>query len=84
MRWFKLLLLESQDLRGDLRNSKTPLDDSREKLRMHAGSEPAAVVDLIASFLQKLWEQFIGAELRPLGVPTSGVVDPWLGTARLV
>lgn len=33
--------------------------------------------------LQKLWEQFIGAELRPLGVPTSGVVDPWLGTARL-
>ena len=34
--------------------------------------------------LQKLWEQFIGSELRPLGVPTSGVVDPWLGTARLV
>jgi ABC-type amino acid transport substrate-binding protein len=33
--------------------------------------------------LQNLWEQFIGAELRPLGVPTSGVVDPWLGTARL-
>jgi ABC-type amino acid transport substrate-binding protein len=34
--------------------------------------------------LRNLWEQFIGAELRPLGVPTSGVVDPWLGTARLV
>jgi ABC-type amino acid transport substrate-binding protein len=33
--------------------------------------------------LRDLWEQFIGAELRPLGVPTSGVVDPWLGTARL-
>jgi polar amino acid transport system substrate-binding protein len=33
--------------------------------------------------LVNLWEQFIGAELRPLGVPTSGVVDPWLGTARL-
>jgi len=34
--------------------------------------------------LRNLWEQFIGSELRPLGVPTSGVVDPWLGTARLV
>jgi ABC-type amino acid transport substrate-binding protein len=34
--------------------------------------------------LRDLWEQFIGAELRPLGVPTSGVVDPWLGAARLV
>lgn len=33
--------------------------------------------------LQGLWEEFIGAELRPLGVPTSGVVDPWLGTARI-
>jgi ABC-type amino acid transport substrate-binding protein len=33
--------------------------------------------------LKELWEQFIGSELRPLGVPTSGVVDPWLGTARL-
>lgn len=33
--------------------------------------------------LQALWEEFIGAELRPLGVPTSGVVDPWLGTARI-
>jgi ABC-type amino acid transport substrate-binding protein len=33
--------------------------------------------------MRDLWEQFIGAELRPLGVPTSGVVDPWLGTARL-
>jgi ABC-type amino acid transport substrate-binding protein len=34
--------------------------------------------------LRDLWEQFIGSELRPLGVPTAGVVDPWLGTARLV
>ena len=34
--------------------------------------------------LRDLWEQFIGAELRPLGVPTAGVTDPWLGTARLV
>ncbi len=34
--------------------------------------------------LRDLWEQFIGAELRPLGVATSGVADPWLGTARLV
>lgn len=34
--------------------------------------------------LRDLWEQFIGAELRPLGVPTAGVADPWLGTARLV
>jgi ABC-type amino acid transport substrate-binding protein len=34
--------------------------------------------------MRDLWEQFIGAELRPLGVPTAGVVDPWLGTARLV
>ncbi len=34
--------------------------------------------------LRDLWEQFIGAELRPLGVATSGVTDPWLGTARLV
>jgi len=33
--------------------------------------------------LRELWEQFIGSELRPLGVPTSGVVDPWLGTASL-
>jgi ABC-type amino acid transport substrate-binding protein len=33
--------------------------------------------------LRDLWEQFIGSELRPLGVPTNGVVDPWLGTARL-
>jgi ABC-type amino acid transport substrate-binding protein len=33
--------------------------------------------------LRDLWEQFIGAELRPLGVPTAGVVDPWLGTARI-
>lgn len=33
--------------------------------------------------LANLWEQFVGSELRPLGVPTSGVVDPWLGTARL-
>lgn len=30
-----------------------------------------------------LWEQFVGSELRPLGVATSGVVDPWLGVARL-
>lgn len=33
--------------------------------------------------LRNLWEQFIGSELRPLGVPTNGVVDPWLGTARI-
>jgi ABC-type amino acid transport substrate-binding protein len=33
--------------------------------------------------MRDLWEQFIGAELRPLGVPTAAVVDPWLGTARL-
>lgn len=33
--------------------------------------------------LRGLWEDFIGSELRPLGVPTSGVVDPWLGTARI-
>jgi ABC-type amino acid transport substrate-binding protein len=33
--------------------------------------------------MRDLWEQFIGSELRPLGVPTAGVVDPWLGTARL-
>jgi ABC-type amino acid transport substrate-binding protein len=33
--------------------------------------------------LRDLWEQFIGSELRPLGVPTAGVVDPWLGTARV-
>ena len=33
--------------------------------------------------MRDLWEQFIGSELRPLGVPTSGVVDPWLGTARI-
>jgi ABC-type amino acid transport substrate-binding protein len=34
--------------------------------------------------MRDLWEQFIAADLRPLGVPTAGVVDPWLGTARLV
>jgi ABC-type amino acid transport substrate-binding protein len=33
--------------------------------------------------MRDLWEQFVGAELRPLGVPTNGVVDPWLATARL-
>ena len=56
VRWFKLLLLEPRDLKTDLNDSSIPLEASREKLTKHAGSEPGAVVDLIAGFLQKLWE----------------------------
>jgi ABC-type amino acid transport substrate-binding protein len=32
--------------------------------------------------MRQLWEQFVGSKLHPLGVPTSGVVDPWLSAAR--
>ena len=33
--------------------------------------------------MRQLWEQFVGAKLHPLGVPTSGVVDPWLSAAGI-
>ena len=56
IRWFKLLLLGTGDLKMDMKDSSLPLEDSREKLRKHGGFEPGAVVDLIAGFLQKLWE----------------------------
>jgi molecular chaperone DnaK (HSP70) len=56
VRWFKLLLLETQDLKRDMKDSSGPLKDSRQKLREHAGFEAGAVVDLIAGFLQNLWK----------------------------
>ncbi len=56
IRWFKLLLLETKDLKRDMMDPSVPLEDSREKLRKHSGSEPGAVIGLIAGFLQKLWE----------------------------
>ena len=56
VRWFKLLLLETGDLKRDMENSSTPLEASREKLQKHAGFGPGAVIDLIAEFLQNLWE----------------------------
>ena len=56
IRWFKLLLLGPQDFERHTRDASRPLRNSREKLRKHAGSEPGAVVDLIAEFLQNLWE----------------------------
>ena len=56
IRWFKHLLLEPQDLKTDMKDASIPLENSREKLRKHAGSEPGAVVDLIAEFLRNLWE----------------------------
>jgi hypothetical protein len=56
VRWFKLLLLETQDLKRDMKDSGGPLEDSRQKLRKHAGFEPGAVVNLIGEFLQNLWK----------------------------
>ncbi|KAK4444198.1 hypothetical protein QBC34DRAFT_415619 [Podospora aff. communis PSN243] len=56
VRWFKLLLLETRDLKKDMKETNHPLENSREKLRKHAGYEPSAVISLVADFLQKLWE----------------------------
>ncbi|KAK0624001.1 hypothetical protein B0T14DRAFT_517383 [Immersiella caudata] len=56
VRWFKLLLLETRDLKKDMKETNHPLEHSREKLRKHVGYEPSAVIDLVADFLQRLWE----------------------------
>jgi len=52
IRWFKLLLLEDEDLRPELRASPCLRDARRQVDRLG----PDAVIDLIADFLSRLWE----------------------------
>ncbi|KAK5656835.1 hypothetical protein OQA88_4383 [Cercophora sp. LCS_1] len=62
VRWFKLLLFDPRDLRRDM-DPSVPLKRSREKLWEHAGSNPDAVVDLVAEFLRRLWDHSLN-EIR--------------------
>jgi hypothetical protein len=72
VRWFNLLLLSERERKHDMKACGILLNDTREKLQ----KAKLAVGDLIAVFLQKLWEhtlkeiedRFGGFDLVPLKV----------------
>lgn len=90
IRWFKLLLLDEQDLKQDVRKSPY-LTEARSMLRSHPRYSGDGIIDLIAQFLKELWEhslQDIGKQVEvdrlPLRVAvTVPVIWPSYARSRL-
>ena len=54
IRWFKLLLLNPEDAKEDVKKSKF-LNDVRAKLQDYIGYESDGIIDIVADFLKELW-----------------------------
>ncbi|EGZ71801.1 hypothetical protein NEUTE2DRAFT_110759 [Neurospora tetrasperma FGSC 2509] len=55
IRWFKLLLLDEQDVKQDVRKSSY-LTEARNTLRSHPRYSGDGIIDLVAQFLKELWD----------------------------
>ena len=66
-RWFKLLLLNTEDMQSDVRYSQQ-LCEARNKIQAHLGYESDGVIDVIARFLGHIWQHALEEIAREIEV----------------